>query len=77
MLESLFRLAVLNRTKIAQCGWRECFVDGSNSDQGADELKTAWIDEFGDLFANNDLAVLGKPTIRRRIYDTEFLRSPF
>ncbi len=73
MLESLFRLAVLDKTKIAQCGWRECFTDGATVDPGHAELAAAHVDEFGHYFANNELAILGKPTIWRRIYAREFL----
>lgn len=74
MFERLYDAAVTNNAEVAQCGFREVYVDDGVSIPRFEEFRDVSASMDGCIIVDvNDLMTL-QPTIWRRIYKTNFLR---
>ena len=75
MFERLYDAAATNNAEVAQCGFREVYVDDGVSIPRFEEFRDVSAGAEGCIVVDvNDLMTL-QPTIWRRIYKTEFLRQ--
>lgn len=76
MFERLFRLAVINQAEVSQVGFKKVFEN-----TGLVEKHYDWLGDIevpstnGDLIWSTEAKLLSQPSIWRRIYRADFLRS--
>lgn len=75
MFEELYRSAIINAADISQCGYIEAYVSSGNMNY----FPTAWSGKYGNgtygLVTNKYTLLPLKPSIWRRIYKTESIKS--
>jgi glycosyltransferase involved in cell wall biosynthesis len=74
MFERLYEAAVTNNAEVAQCGFREVYVDDGISIPRFEEFRDLGDGLEGCIVVDAQELLVLQPTIWRRIYKTDFLR---